>query len=374
MGVIGGGPSGCATALTLRHWGHSVTVIEQTGYEKPRIGEILPPSVRDPLVQLGAWEPFVAGKPLPSPGFQSVWGGDDCQEKDFIFHPHGSGWHLDRASFDAMLAQTAQEAGANVLRGTRVISARAHGADGWMLALESRGGRLRCRARFIVDATGRASSFACQQGAVRKSWDHLVAATALFTGGGDGGTVGHRALVEAVEGGWWYSALLPDRRMVVALMTDADSYAAGCHASEDHWHRELAATRRTRSRVNGWSLLGVPRVVSANTSRLDRFAGDHWLAVGDAAMAFDPLSAQGVHKALDSGIQAGQCIHRQLGNEKTALKDYALRLENHFSRYLKARTYYYARERRWPQSPFWARRIGPILASWEAGPLKRRGG
>jgi flavin-dependent dehydrogenase len=37
-------------------------------------------------------------------------------------------------------------------------------------------------------------------------------------------------------------------------------------------------------------------------------AGDSWLAVGDAASTFDPLSSQGIVKVLRSGVCASYAI------------------------------------------------------------------
>eukprot|EP00479_Gromia_sphaerica_P013930 TRINITY_DN8021_c0_g1_i1.p1 TRINITY_DN8021_c0_g1~~TRINITY_DN8021_c0_g1_i1.p1 ORF type:complete len:60 (-),score=20.65 TRINITY_DN8021_c0_g1_i1:65-244(-) len=33
-----------------------------------------------------------------------------------------------------------------------------------------------------------------------------------------------------------------------------------------------------------------------------------WIAVGDAAMSFDPLSSQGMVTALESGVKCGQAL------------------------------------------------------------------
>jgi flavin-dependent dehydrogenase len=65
--------------------------------------------------------------------------------------------------------------------------------------------------------------------------------------------------------------------------------------------------------VIGAMLRGVcPRgpvvVRPAQSGHLAPVAGDDWLAVGDAAAGFDPLSSQGIAKALRSGIFASYWI------------------------------------------------------------------
>jgi hypothetical protein len=74
----------------------------------------------------------------------------------------------------------------------------------------------------------------------------------------------------------------------------------GLKMRTNYWQEKLAQASHTRAGVNSLILESGPFVVVANNSRLDRLAGEKWLAVGDAAMAFDPLSAQGISKALHS--------------------------------------------------------------------------
>lgn len=78
--------------------------------------------------------------------------------------------------------------------------------------------------------------------------------------------------------------------------------------------------------------------------------------MGDAAIAFDPLSSQGVYKALESGINAARAIQNYFAGDDTALQDYAVEVQREFDNYLLMRSEYYGRETRWPHSIFWQRR------------------
>ena len=51
--ILGGGPAGTATARALSQAGRSVTVMERSCYESPRIGEALPPEVSAPVDRAG---------------------------------------------------------------------------------------------------------------------------------------------------------------------------------------------------------------------------------------------------------------------------------------------------------------------------------
>ncbi len=156
--------------------------------------------------------------------------------------------------------------------------------------------------------------------------------------------------------GWWYSAILPDLRVVVAFMTDADVYKRACKALPYYWQLQLRKTIHTQSRIRRDGQAPEPVVVAANSSRLNRSVGGNWLAVGDAAIAFDPLSAQGVYKAMESGLRAAQSINDHWSGDDVALQDYALDVDYRFHNYLQLRQAYYAQEKRWPDSTFWQRR------------------
>ena len=116
--MVGGGPAGCAAALTLLGAGRSVTVVERSEMRRPRVGEILPPLVQPALAGLGLLERFRAQGHLPSYLLRSAWGQDDPYDVDFTFHPYGPGWHVDRTAFDRLLLDAAEERGARVRRGS----------------------------------------------------------------------------------------------------------------------------------------------------------------------------------------------------------------------------------------------------------------
>jgi flavin-dependent dehydrogenase len=353
--ILGGGPAGAATGLALTRRGYSVAILERSNYHHTRIGETLPPAVQPLLARLGVWNQFLAEKHSPSFGIRSAWGQDDLYDNDFIFNPYGSGWHVDRARLDLSLARWAEEAGARVYRSSRLLSyARTNSA--WQIEIASDERRRRLRAKFLVDATGRASWIAGKQGASRITYDRLVGVTFFCSPRSPKSVTESSTLIEARDEGWWYSAPLPDSRLVLAYMTDADLYARAQRQSSNYWQEQLQATTHTKSRAKNYDVTAGPYVMPANSSRLDQIAGACWLAAGDAAAAFDPLSGQGICRALQSGIRAAQAIGEHLAGNGQASEQYGLEIEQIFSNYMTRRTDYYLREKRWPNAVFWQRR------------------
>lgn len=356
VAVLGGGPAGLAVALTLHRYSPlSVAVIERTNYDAPRIGETLSPGVTGLLQYLGVWESFQADRHLPSFGTSATWGSPSPSTRDFILTPFGPGWHLNRRRFDQTLASQAETAGALVLRSARArFERRAEG--GWRLDIQSEGICHKIEARFLVDATGKSAAVARYEGATRQIQDRMVAVVATVE-------LPHPApadtltLVETWEGGWWYSTPLLGPQMIVALMTDADLMRAHNWSAPEPWWQLLGNQPQTWGRLKEGRLASPPSIVPAFSAVLDRVVGREWIAVGDAAATYDPLSSSGIARAIDSGIHAARAIYTYLNSgHYDALIDYDQRMRTSFELYEETRRRYYEMEQRWPQSLFWRRR------------------
>ncbi|MCB1037120.1 MAG: FAD-dependent oxidoreductase, partial [Acidobacteria bacterium] len=281
---------------------------------------------------------------------------DELGYNDFLFSPHGCGWHLDRRRFDAFLARAAAEAGCEVLTGTRFLGAEGDGGTGFRLRLAP--GEV--KARFVVDATGAGARFARCRGARRRFHDRLVCATAFFELPSES-RFSRLTFLEAVKDGWWYAARLPGRRLVVAFASDSQLLKAAGAPSQEGLAVHLATTRHLKAELAGaTSIAGSLQISAVSTSRLDRIVGDAWLAVGDAASTYDPISAQGVYKALDNALRAADAASSWLSGDPTGLEPYQRSVLEQLATWLTHRDYLYGLEQRWPSSPFWARRHRPL--------------
>lgn len=358
--ILGGGPAGVTIALALNAEGHSVIVLERSRARFPRQGEALPPEIRQPLDALGVWERFLEDAPLPSPGIVSVWGSSRAKEFDFIFHPGGSGWLVDRVRFDARLAQVASIRGVEILSPATLVGWKRGPARSWILRATLGDRALECKAHVLVDATGRSSSPIRQLGGKRIVHDRLVGLVGLVKADS---ADDHRTLVEATENGWWYSCVLPQGHMVAVFLIDADLIARAANSRHRVWSDCLSQAPHTRYRLGSRVPEFNPEIVVASTSRLSNIAGDGRLAVGDAATTIDPLSGQGVLRAMNTGLAAAHAIDLYLGGDQNALGEYATRVEAYFAAELRSRAAYYSAERRWPNSLFWRRRHATLSLS-----------
>lgn len=364
VAIIGGGPAGAAAALTLAREGRRALLVDATpaglGFEA---GEGLPPAAVPLLHDLGVLEAFLQDEHLPSHGNESVWGGASPVIHDFIRDPRGHGFHLDRARFDATLRRRAREEGAEVRAATRLRALARDDAGGFQLSLHSEAdAAAQARCAFIVDATGRAASVARQLGARRIQDDAQIAIITVYQRDEHAeGAEDHDSLtlVESVPEGWWYTALLPRRRRVVVFLTDADLPAARQAAKPAGFDELLASTHRVRARLAAAPyrrILG-PHGGPASTSRLAEAHGAGWVALGDAAMAFDPLSSQGILTALYAGLRMGHALHAELGGTAGSVARESVALARVHAIYRERRRIIHAEEQRWPEAPYWQRRL-----------------
>jgi flavin-dependent dehydrogenase len=349
--VVGGGPAGAATARDLARRGRSVVLVGRPDRGRPRLGETVPPIVVQHLARLGLWETFLAAEHAEAPGTVVRWGSARPYENDFLVDPNGPGWHLDRARFDDMLRDAAVSAGAELVVSPGFAQCR-DGADGWVVRTAGPSGRT-VRARWLVDASGRAARVARSQGVERRTRDGLVGLARYYAAPPD---LDPRTFVESCEAGWWYAAGLPDGRAVVVLFTDADLLPARPRRAST-WEHLLAGTRLIRDRTAGCRTPSALHAAPSSSTVLARGAGASWAAVGDAVQAWDPLSGQGIIKALSSASRAAEAMAGD-GDREAALADYDRDAQRQYRAYLTARTAYYGRERRWRHSPFWRRRAG----------------
>jgi len=239
--------------------------------------------------------------------------------------------------------------------------------------------------RWIVDATGRRASVATKLGAKTLKSDSLLAFYAVFEASTLSSSTStqnadneNRTLIEAVPGGWFYSSRVPSSSpdytttRVVAFHTHPSHPAAKVarrrdgsglldliHGSTTHISSIL--------RKYAYEFLpggGAPVCTAAGSSYLDKPCDvkERWIAVGDAAMAFDPLSSQGMMTALEMGYCIGMLLGTHLlkrgadgeylyNGEDTGLEQIYHRIREEYNMH---RAYYYSLGKtRFPNEQFW---------------------
>ncbi|MDG5978271.1 aromatic-ring hydroxylase protein conaining monooxygenase FAD-binding domain [Hydrogenophaga taeniospiralis CCUG 15921] len=343
--VLGGGPAGAAVALGLRRLGHAVTVVGV-----PRAFDAIE-GVSDRVVAglrgVGIEAALAA---IAEPSLRrATWAGATTALNSERL--------VDRAAFDSMLWQELQDHGVECIA-ERVMrwTPGEHGDDGHALQIQrpDETQPTTLRARFVVEARGRLAPHP-PQGVSRGP--ETVAL--LWRGqGAPGGEAG--SAVESLPGGWAWCARLPGGAVALQLTVDPSAIALPQRAQLGAFVRERLSTVDAALPFLDTAATEVHALARTSGAVLaPEVCGATWLRVGDAAMAADPLSGNGIFQSLSSALQAPMVVHTLLNHPADAphaRRFHTERVQGLFQRFARIGRDFYAQEARWADEPFWAAR------------------
>ncbi|VXA99135.1 conserved hypothetical protein [Flavobacterium sp. 9AF] len=358
--IIGAGVAGCATALALKKVNKDlhIAIMERSASAENtfKIGETLPPQASKQFQNLGIWEAFLACNFSSSYGTSSVWGSHTVYTNEYIFSPYGYGWNLDRNAFDQFMIKQAKEKGVEVYWNTSCIHSHRENEQ-WILACENNHDKLLLNTSFVVDATGKKAAFSALQGTEKIKKDKQVGVYRFYDLKQANTTdIKEGIVVETDANGWWYSATLPNQKLVLGYLTDSDIASNLKMKVTSHFEDQLQQTAITATRVATLSDTTTPFLVAAQTQYLKSCVGEGWLAVGDAASSYDPISSLGIYKALVMSQWASFAIQDFLKKERIGLRKYQNLVTHDFEVYEKKRKEFYQQESRFSNTLFWKRR------------------
>jgi flavin-dependent dehydrogenase len=350
IAIAGAGPAGGTLALLAARAGYRVLLAERSRFEKPRFGETAPPELRTALTRIGLDHLTRAPYGHDAPELVSLWGNDEPLARNHILSPYGSALHLDRQKFDQGLAQAAREAGADLRLGCGVRFVT-QPDGGYVVQLE---GGARVRANIAILATGRSGGNAGLPYTRCYLDDHIGVAAHLAV---PAKAVGPRMLVEAVASGWFYLSALPSGLVAAVFVTSAPLVPRGRDPRLRWWLEALARTRLIRPALHGCRIPETLTVCDARGSYASQSGGENWLAIGDARIAPDPLSGQGIHWAVDDACSA---IKLARGSEWREVADkMCARTAREVAQYQSDRRLAYSREWRFEPEAYWTMQTAP---------------
>ena len=264
-------------------------------------GEYVPSAIELLLRRLDVWDAFLNDGHRRSCRSSVAWGTPFLASNDRLFRIDQTAWRLDRSRFDAMLQQAASTR-------VQVIDAEVTGVESCNRSLLLRlSNASTIETRFAIDATGRRAALLRMLGALVERFDRLVAVTSSTASNQDLRDL----ILESDELGWWYATDRADGSHLVVRMSDADLVHHSGLRNQAVFADQLASTNHVRI---GEIAIGRPATFAASSQRVLLTANAPVLAAGDSAWTQDPVSGEGIIKALRSGFYAA--LHsRRLSNQ-----------------------------------------------------------
>ncbi len=338
--IVGGGPAGAATAISLARLGHRPLLIAAPR-RQPAVEGISDRTVeafrtlgfRRALDRIGA-----------KVAREAHWGSQHSRANtEFV---------VDRVGLDAALLDDAGDHNVEILRDRATRTTRSGAL--WNVQLSSSGP---VTADFLVDARGRSAALPAR---ARLQGPATVSLSRVWTGvDEEPGTS-----VAAMRDGWaWYASPGGGRAMLQILVSAEAGDLPKRAGLVGFYDRTLSNCEIARGWVDGGRPSAAVVVRHANPVRARHPIDEGTIRVGDAAVAPDPLSGHGVYVALGGAQAAAITVNtllRRPENAALARAFYEERCRLDFMRLCRVGRAFYAQERRWPDRPFWrARRTWP---------------
>ena len=278
LAVVGGGPAGCAAAITAARAGKRVLLVEKGRYPRQKVcGEFVSPESHAVLVDLlGSDHALLQAPPQISRARMFVDG--NCLD---FFLPQQA-WSIPRFDLDNALWETAASAG--VHRETATVEGiAAH-------ALRIAGCELRVAT--VINATGRWSNL--RRPSLAESGPRRIGIKAHFAGEAAPPSTD----IYFFAGGYCGVQPIGERRVNASAMVCADiatSLEQVFAAHPQLWLRSRSWEQVTETVTTSPLIHAVPEPVT-----------DGVMNAGDAAAFIDPFTGDGISLALRSGVLAAQ--------------------------------------------------------------------
>jgi FADH2 O2-dependent halogenase len=340
--IVGGGPAGSTVGAYLAGEGIDHIILDRAVHPRAHVGESLVCSTTRIFQEIDF---------LP------------VMERERFVHKHGAVWthwaaekehvirfreipelgvtqdytyHVDRGRFDELLLQHAASRGSRVLQGVRVerVEFNAHGAaTGVHIRRDGTQQFIRCKV--VVDASGRAAVIGSQLRL--KHHDALFDQFAVHNWfeGVDRGPAETADFIHihvlSMPRAWIWLIPINESITSVGIVTKAVDFPKGRETPGDFFARHISSHPVLSRRMAGARPLHEFTREGNYSYTTERFSGDGWVLVGDAARFIDPVFSSGVSVAMESGKRAAKAVASALktGNVRaSAFANYERTIRN----------------------------------------------
>ncbi len=317
--IIGGGPAGSGLGCYLSKAGISNIIIEGANHPRPHVGESLVLSTLGVFQEIGFLETMEQENFVRKYGaaWHPITKQGDMSLKFANFTGNGINqdytYHVDRARFDMLLLKQAEKLGSKVYQGIHVkeVLFDDNGqANGVMFRVGDQ--EVRLSGKVIVDATGR-NTLLGRQLKIKKN-DPIFNQYAVHTwykgvqrnNGADGDYIHIYFL--PVERGWTWQIPITDEITSIGVVTEKEVFKQSKLDVEEYFNSHLQSTPALAEAMQNATRIKDFEFEGDYSYSMDKFVGDGFLLIGDAARFVDPIFSSGVSVALYSAKFASEVI------------------------------------------------------------------
>lgn len=368
--VIGGGPAGSTFASRMAQLGHDVHLIEHSVFPRPHLGESLSPGVLPLLATTGAHGAIAAAGFTRVRNVTVAWDGPPRIRAD----EREQGLLVDRGRFDDVLLHRARDLGVRILQPAGLID-RKYGDGVWTITVEMAGEVRQLRADFLVDARGRAASGSWRR---ERTGPSTLALYAYWQGNG----LPDQPVIEAGNDAWYWGVPLPDGTCNILAFVDTKRFGASRDGALAARFLDLLGQSSLLAGFRDAEMIGSVKAIDATPYLASGCVTPSSIAVGEAALALDPISSSGVQKAIQSalaGAVVANTLLRAPSSAPAATAFYTASLSDASARHCRWAAGHYAAAAQHRQSEFWRQRaaspvgtLDPPQRSTNAGAFATR--
>lgn len=357
--IVGGGPSGAAAAITLKRYTKlSVLIIERKLFNGYHAGESVSPAIFQLLDYLGLSGEKFATTHMLSYGHAAAWGNEALFVRDFMFTGQGNGLHLDRQKFDSDFLEEASNIGVDVLQPAEILEIEQN--NYWNLTINTSTEEITVKGRYLIDCSGKNAFIVRHKKRPVHKEDSLIALYGYYNLP-ENVTLQQQTILETTPNGWYYLCPLPDNKVAIAFITDADILKMLNLNIPETWLEYGLKTNHISGILGQLSTPEAFRHYAIHSRIASLPDNENWTAAGDAAACFDPISSMGIGHAINSGIQSARVAEAYFIGDFQQARNYNHFLFKHFEDYLNMRHGFYGIEKRWEEAPFWKRRSKALV-------------
>jgi flavin-dependent dehydrogenase len=335
--IVGSGISGLVLSNLLKEKKIDHLVLNRLEKQKKlELPETIPPSALVLLESLNLLEPFSKSSSKTF-GYHSVWNSDQLTTNNFFDHnPFKYGLKLNKKKLLEDLRELVSEHVLSYDNLTEFDSTD----ESVCVKMVSENSVRTIRSKLIIDATGRNRSILKQLGVASESFDKQVSLSCHLPYFKHPKLI-HPVYTESFEHGWGIVSSLNEQTNGMTLYTKIGSPILADLKVFQNWKSILSGTTFLKDFLTD----DADRKIvggEANSTKASQITGSNWLAIGDAAIAFDPISSHGVTNAIYCANSAAQAIEAQLATQSPIpLQNYAETLHTIFDEYFEQKANLY---------------------------------